>query len=253
MSLVNDAGTYIYDKYANLPEHITEVGLVLIDDWNINGCPGDHLPTTGGVGAIKIPRFNHRPQKQGKGVVSRDAACVALMDPRLLSSVCARRTRVHRGDQPWHDADRVVFLFIVVLQEQSWREEGGRRGSGEEALALRRRAQGLGCHHPGLPGQGAQTCSSSSSAKACSTHLCAWPQLYKELEGNKEALDAVKEKEKKLVESVSHSLERFASLRCAHSILTPYLRTFSCRFISTLSMMRNAAYTAGFTSHAPQV
>jgi hypothetical protein len=59
------AGTYIYDKYAKLPETITEVGLVLIDNWNVNGCPGDHLPSTGGVGAIKVPRFNHRPQKQG--------------------------------------------------------------------------------------------------------------------------------------------------------------------------------------------
>jgi len=42
-----------------------KVGLVLIDNWNVNGCPGDHLPSTGGVGAIKVPRFNHRPHKQG--------------------------------------------------------------------------------------------------------------------------------------------------------------------------------------------
>jgi len=57
-------GTYIYDKYAKLPETITELSLVLIEDWNVNGCPGDHLPSTGGVGTIKIVRINHRHQKQ---------------------------------------------------------------------------------------------------------------------------------------------------------------------------------------------
>lgn len=57
-------GTYIYDKYTKLPEHVTEVGLVLIENWNINGCTDAHLPTTSGVGSIKIPRCNHRPQKQ---------------------------------------------------------------------------------------------------------------------------------------------------------------------------------------------
>ncbi len=36
-------GTYIYDRYTKLPDSVTEVTLVLIDDWNINACPGDHL------------------------------------------------------------------------------------------------------------------------------------------------------------------------------------------------------------------
>jgi alanyl-tRNA synthetase len=57
-------GTYIYDKYASLPDDLQELSLVLIENWNINGCPGAHLAKTSDLSGIKVLRINHRSTKK---------------------------------------------------------------------------------------------------------------------------------------------------------------------------------------------
>eukprot|EP01087_Luapelamoeba_hula_P009823 TRINITY_DN2567_c0_g1_i2.p2 TRINITY_DN2567_c0_g1~~TRINITY_DN2567_c0_g1_i2.p2 ORF type:complete len:270 (-),score=59.93 TRINITY_DN2567_c0_g1_i2:1019-1828(-) len=52
-------GTYIYDKIAP-PATLTELSIVLIDDWTVNCSPGDHLAKTGDVGYLHILRINQR-------------------------------------------------------------------------------------------------------------------------------------------------------------------------------------------------
>eukprot|EP01089_Gocevia_fonbrunei_P021700 TRINITY_DN851_c0_g1_i1.p1 TRINITY_DN851_c0_g1~~TRINITY_DN851_c0_g1_i1.p1 ORF type:complete len:265 (-),score=57.57 TRINITY_DN851_c0_g1_i1:30-824(-) len=56
-------GTYIYDKQP-VPEKITSLSLVEIDNWTINCCPGKHLGNTNLIPGIKIDRINARPQKE---------------------------------------------------------------------------------------------------------------------------------------------------------------------------------------------
>ncbi len=89
-------------------------------------------------------------------------------------------------------------------------------------------------------------------------------RLYKELEGNKEALEAVQQKEQGLTESFSHSVETYVvviivSLPHNHLKLTscssPSCSTWTSGCLrphSTLCLMRNAAYTSGFTAHVPK-
>ncbi|KAK5575123.1 hypothetical protein RB653_010379 [Dictyostelium firmibasis] len=60
-NLVNN--TYIYDKFP-VPESVTELSLVELENWNINCCPAVHLKTTGEIGGIKIGGINHRPAKK---------------------------------------------------------------------------------------------------------------------------------------------------------------------------------------------
>ncbi|EGG16336.1 putative alanyl-tRNA synthetase [Cavenderia fasciculata] len=55
--------TYIYDKFP-VPESVTTLTLVEIENWNINCCPAQHLEKTGDIGYIKIIGTNHRPQKK---------------------------------------------------------------------------------------------------------------------------------------------------------------------------------------------
>ncbi|KAF2070442.1 hypothetical protein CYY_008237 [Polysphondylium violaceum] len=59
--LVNN--TFIYDKFP-VPESVTTLTLVELQDWNINCCPAAHLKTTGEIGSIKIVGINHRPAKK---------------------------------------------------------------------------------------------------------------------------------------------------------------------------------------------
>jgi hypothetical protein len=98
-------------------------------------------------------------------------------------------------------------------------------------------------------------------------------RLYKELEGNKEALEAVQQKEQGLTESFSHSVETYvvAVVNGVHAFVPPphqhphndlkltdffafllVQRTGCLRPHSTLCLMRNAAYTSGFTAHVPK-
>jgi alanyl-tRNA synthetase len=60
-NLVNE--TYIYDKYP-VPNSITEVNIVEIENWNVNCCSGVHLKKTGEVRPIKILRQNYRENKK---------------------------------------------------------------------------------------------------------------------------------------------------------------------------------------------
>ena len=60
-NLVNE--TFIYDKVP-VPAKITQVSIVVINDWNINCCGGNHVARTGDVKGIKIARINHREPKK---------------------------------------------------------------------------------------------------------------------------------------------------------------------------------------------
>jgi alanyl-tRNA synthetase len=175
-------GTYIYDKYAKLPETITEVGLVLIDNWNVNGCPGDHLPSTGGVGAIKVPRFNHRPQKQELEFVVEITPGTAPAAPAASSS-SSSSTAAKQGEK--------------------------KEGASEPVF---------------------RKASPHADVHKVANDLVKdfFAKLYKELEGNKDAIEAIQQKEQHLTQSLSPSVE------------------------TTLCLMRNAAYTSGFTAHVPQ-
>lgn len=60
-NLVNH--TYIYDKFP-VPDSIRTLGLVLIPDWNINCCTGEHLTSIGGVGGIFIEKMKQKTTKK---------------------------------------------------------------------------------------------------------------------------------------------------------------------------------------------
>jgi alanyl-tRNA synthetase len=51
-------GDIIYDKFS-IPEHITELSICQIKDWNINACNKEHTSSTGEIGSVRImkPRF----------------------------------------------------------------------------------------------------------------------------------------------------------------------------------------------------
>jgi alanyl-tRNA synthetase len=56
-------GDWIYDKWP-LPEHIQQVKVFHLPDWNVNLCGYEHPKTTGSVGKIKIVKTRFRNSKQ---------------------------------------------------------------------------------------------------------------------------------------------------------------------------------------------
>jgi alanyl-tRNA synthetase len=56
-------GNIIYDKFP-LPEHITELSICEIKDWNINACNKEHTSSTGEIGSIKLVKTRFRANKQ---------------------------------------------------------------------------------------------------------------------------------------------------------------------------------------------
>eukprot|EP01116_Phalansterium_solitarium_P001012 TRINITY_DN10822_c0_g1_i1.p1 TRINITY_DN10822_c0_g1~~TRINITY_DN10822_c0_g1_i1.p1 ORF type:complete len:262 (-),score=91.21 TRINITY_DN10822_c0_g1_i1:44-829(-) len=61
-------GTQIYDKFP-VPDSVHEVQVVLIADWNINCCVGQHLKRTSDVRPIKAVRANYRQSKSELEIV----------------------------------------------------------------------------------------------------------------------------------------------------------------------------------------
>lgn len=56
-------GDWIYDKFP-LPEHIQQLSVFYLPDWNVNACNKKHTQTTGQVGKIKITKTRYRNSKQ---------------------------------------------------------------------------------------------------------------------------------------------------------------------------------------------
>ena len=56
-------GRIIYDKF-EVPKHITELSVLVIENWNINCCNGNHTNTTGELGSIKIRKTDFRNSKK---------------------------------------------------------------------------------------------------------------------------------------------------------------------------------------------
>ena len=56
-------GDWIYDKWA-LPDHIQDVKVFHLPDWNVNLCGYEHPETTGPVGKITICKTRFRNSKQ---------------------------------------------------------------------------------------------------------------------------------------------------------------------------------------------
>jgi alanyl-tRNA synthetase len=56
-------GNIIYDNFS-LPESITKLKILYIEDWNANCCIKEHTNTTGEVGKIKIDHWRFRESKQ---------------------------------------------------------------------------------------------------------------------------------------------------------------------------------------------
>ena len=56
-------GDEIYDLFP-LPEHIKELSVLEIENWNLNACKEPHTKTTGEVGQIKITKIRFRNSKK---------------------------------------------------------------------------------------------------------------------------------------------------------------------------------------------
>ncbi len=56
-------GDTIYDLFP-IPEHIKELKIVHIKDWNINACKEEHTKTTGDIGTITLRKVRFRKKKQ---------------------------------------------------------------------------------------------------------------------------------------------------------------------------------------------
>ena len=56
-------GDAIYDVFP-IPEHVRELKIVTIKDWNVNACKEEHTKTTGEIGNIKIRKVRFRSTKQ---------------------------------------------------------------------------------------------------------------------------------------------------------------------------------------------
>ena len=56
-------GDAIYDVFP-IPEHVRELKIVTIKDWNVNACKEEHTKTTGEIGSIKIRKVRFRGTKQ---------------------------------------------------------------------------------------------------------------------------------------------------------------------------------------------
>lgn len=55
-------GDLIYDKWP-LPDHIQQVKVFHLPDWNVNCCGNEHPEMTGAVGTIKITKTRFRKNK----------------------------------------------------------------------------------------------------------------------------------------------------------------------------------------------
>ncbi len=56
-------GDEIYDLFP-IPEHVTKLKVLEIENWNLNACNKDHPPTTGVIGKIKLRKIKFRPSKK---------------------------------------------------------------------------------------------------------------------------------------------------------------------------------------------
>lgn len=56
-------GDTIYDLFP-IPEHIQELKIVHIKDWNINACKEEHTKTTGDIETITLRKVRFRKKKQ---------------------------------------------------------------------------------------------------------------------------------------------------------------------------------------------
>lgn len=56
-------GDWIYDKWP-LPDHIQQVKVFHLPDWNVNCCGYEHPERTGAVGEIKITKTRYRNSKR---------------------------------------------------------------------------------------------------------------------------------------------------------------------------------------------
>lgn len=56
-------GEEMYDLFP-VPEHVKELSVVVIEDWNVNACNKQHTATTGQVGRIKLERPRFRASKK---------------------------------------------------------------------------------------------------------------------------------------------------------------------------------------------
>jgi alanyl-tRNA synthetase len=56
-------GDWIYDKWP-LPDHIQQVKVFHLPDWNINCCGSEHSERTGAVGRITITKARYRNSKR---------------------------------------------------------------------------------------------------------------------------------------------------------------------------------------------
>jgi alanyl-tRNA synthetase len=55
-------GDWIYDRFA-LPEHIQELDIFYLPDWNVNACNKNHTATTGEVGEVTIAKTRYRKSR----------------------------------------------------------------------------------------------------------------------------------------------------------------------------------------------
>lgn len=56
-------GDTIYDLFP-IPEHIKELKIVNIENWNVNACKEEHTKTTGEIGKIVLRKTRFRKNKQ---------------------------------------------------------------------------------------------------------------------------------------------------------------------------------------------
>ncbi len=56
-------GDEIYDLFP-IPEHIQELKVIEIENWNLNACNKEHTKTTGEIGQIKIRKVRFRNSKK---------------------------------------------------------------------------------------------------------------------------------------------------------------------------------------------
>jgi alanyl-tRNA synthetase len=55
-------GDFIYDKFP-LPDHIREIQVFHLPEWNVNACNKEHTETTGQIGKLIISKTRYRNSK----------------------------------------------------------------------------------------------------------------------------------------------------------------------------------------------
>jgi len=123
---VND--TFIYDKWP-VPESVTTLRLIYIEDWNINCSAGKVVPTTGELGSIKISRVNHRPQKKEVEFCFEigEATSAETTKESSESNKSAKKTPSSTAEKsqpnPQQDCDNVLYvtdrILDLLLQHQT--------------------------------------------------------------------------------------------------------------------------------------